>query len=79
MSSTQSSSILDLKKVLEDVFLVLSAKEKEELQMKVFKKLSYDEKLTYCLRPEEVEVRSEMWLDINKHLKTNANNISELI
>ena len=54
--------------------------EKEFLQKSVFNKLSYDEKLTFCLRPEEINLIDEShWDEINNHLGTNAKNLSELI
>lgn len=56
----------------------LSANYKNELHLKIFKKMSYDEKLTLCLRPEEVEPSKNAWKEINKHLGTKANNIQEL-
>jgi putative DNA methylase len=45
-----------------------------------FDHLSYDEKLEYCDRPEQIEGPSETaWQDINAHLSTKANNIQQLI
>jgi len=53
---------------------------KEELQKISFNRLSYDDKLNYCKRPEEVELTDESeWKIINDHLKTNASNLQELI
>jgi adenine-specific DNA methylase len=53
---------------------------KEELQKTAFNRLSYDDKLSYCRRPEEVELTDESeWKIINEHLKTNASNLQELI
>lgn len=53
---------------------------KQILQKEVFDKFSYDEKLTYCLRPEEIEGPSkEAWDDINNHLGTTAKSIQELV
>lgn len=56
-------------------------KDKEELQKIYFNRLSYDEKITLCCRPEEVNnvLSKEEWLDINNHLKTNANSLESLI
>ena len=54
--------------------------EKNELQKLVFNRMSYDEKLKYCLRPEEVKnLSSQDWKIINEHLGTHASNIQELI
>lgn len=54
--------------------------QREELQRLVFMRLSYDEKLEYCDRPEQVVGPSESaWEDINTHLGTTANSIPELV
>ncbi|MBW2742362.1 MAG: DUF1156 domain-containing protein [Deltaproteobacteria bacterium] len=58
----------------------LSPEEKEQVLRKVFNQLSYDDKLTYCDRPEQIDGPSEeAWLEINTHLGTDAKNIQELV
>lgn len=58
----------------------ISKSEKQDLQKTVFKRLSYDEKLKYCCRPEELEnIDSLSWQEINGYLGTEANTIQELI
>lgn len=58
----------------------LSANEREELQRLVFNALPYSEKLTYCLRPEQVEGPSpQAWERINAHLGTQAASLPELV
>lgn len=58
----------------------ISTKDKENVQRLVFNRLSYDEKLKYCKRPEEVKlVDKEEWDVINEHLNTNAYSLEELI
>jgi adenine-specific DNA methylase len=58
----------------------ITKEEKIKLEEYVFNKMGYDEKLTYCLRPEQIDGPSkEAWIEINKHLNTNANNLQELI
>lgn len=53
---------------------------KDKVTRHYFDHLSYDEKLEYCDRPEQIEGPSEAaWLDINSHLGTKANNIQQLI
>ncbi|MFA5923492.1 MAG: anti-phage-associated DUF1156 domain-containing protein [Methylococcaceae bacterium] len=53
---------------------------KDEVTRRYFDHLSYDEKLEYCDRPEQVEGPSKMaWQGINTHLGTTANNIQQLI
>ncbi|HHW57332.1 MAG TPA: DUF1156 domain-containing protein [Clostridia bacterium] len=58
----------------------ITRKEKEQLQRLVFNRLSYDEKLKYCVRPEEIDNLPESeWQVINQHLGTNAKNLQELV
>jgi putative DNA methylase len=52
---------------------------KRELQKQAFNKLSYDEKLKYCVRPENIKDTSVLdWETINSHLGTSAGNIQKL-
>jgi putative DNA methylase len=52
--------------------------DRQTLQQLVFNRFSYDEKLKYCDRPEQIEGPSEeIWKEINSHLKTNASNLQE--
>lgn len=58
----------------------LSLSDKSYLQTLVFNRLSYDEKLKFCDRPEQIEnISSTSWKEINEHLQTKATNLSELI
>jgi len=58
----------------------LSRKEKEEILRKAFHRMSYDEKLTFCDRPEQIEgPMQKAWLEINEHLGTKATSLQELI
>jgi len=58
----------------------LTRKEKKNLQRLVFNRLSYDQKLTYCVRPEEVDNLPEVeWQKINEYLGTTASNLQELV
>jgi adenine-specific DNA methylase len=53
---------------------------REALQRLVFTRLSYDEKLGYCGRPERIDGPSETaWEEINVHLGTDAHNLPELV
>jgi len=53
---------------------------KEELQKEVFLNLGYDDRLKYCLRPEQIEGPSpQAWNEINAHLGTRAHSLQELI
>jgi len=58
----------------------ISTETKLYLQKIVFDRLSYDDKLRYCVRPEHIELKDEKtWQAINKHLETNASSLQELI
>lgn len=58
----------------------ISNEEKKYLQKLIFERLSYDEKLPYCVRPEEIEINDLLiWNDINSYLNTNSYNIQDLI
>src|SRR5262249_31135587 len=53
---------------------------RDEVQMLVFSRMTYDEKLEYCDRPENIGGPSEdTWKDINAYFGTNAQNLSELV
>ena len=54
--------------------------DKKRLQEIAFNRMSYDAKLTYCLRPEELtNLSNKAWKDINKHLGTNVSDLPGLI
>ena len=54
--------------------------DREHMQRRAFNRMGYDKKLTYCLRPEEIDGPSEAaWKVINAHLKTNVKSLSELV
>ena len=58
----------------------LSRDERAELQFLVFDRMSYDEKLAYCDRPEQIDGPSpEAWAEINAHFQTTASNLPELV
>jgi putative DNA methylase len=58
----------------------ISRDERQELQEIVFKRMSYDEKLKYCIRPEEVKnIDASEWAKINEHLGTHASSLQELV
>ncbi|MEA3417336.1 MAG: anti-phage-associated DUF1156 domain-containing protein [Thermodesulfobacteriota bacterium] len=58
----------------------LGSEEKEKVLRKVFDQLSYDEKLTYCDRPEQIEgPDEEAWKEINAHLGTDARNLQGMV
>jgi len=54
--------------------------EKEHLTRRAFFRMSYDEKLKCCARPEELDGPSaQAWRSINAHVGTHASNLSELV
>ena len=58
----------------------LTKEQKDELQRLVFMRFSYDKKLEYCSRPEQISGPSEeSWQRINEHLGTTAFSLPELI
>lgn len=58
----------------------LTKEEKQNVQLLAFKRMSYDEKLKYCKRPEKVELKDKKeWDKINEHLRTNAYSLHELV
>ena len=58
----------------------VTREEKLDLQKVVFNRLSYDEKLKYCIRPEEVDnLPEEEWQKINDYLGTGASSLQELV
>ena len=58
----------------------IKKEQREELQRLVFMRLSYDEKLEYCARPEQIAGPSESaWEEINTHLGTSASSLPELV
>lgn len=53
---------------------------KESVQRRAFFRMSYDEKLEHCVRPEEIAGPSaEAWSAINAHLGTQATDLVELV
>lgn len=51
-----------------------------EIERDVFQTLTYDQKIALCMRPEHLLTLSkEAWRDINLHLGTHVNSISELV
>lgn len=58
----------------------ITKEDKDKLQIKIFNRLSYDEKLKFCLRTEELSNDLlDDWNIINSYLNTNAYDINSLI
>lgn len=65
---------------MDDDGLWLRNKNKKKFTREEFDSMSYSDRLAYCIRPEHIEnLPADSWLAINKHLKTNASNLQELI
>lgn len=57
-----------------------SNQDKQQFQHTVFSRMSYDDQLRYCIRPEQLEHLSQVsWQEINDYLYTSASNLTELI
>ena len=57
-----------------------SREDREHMQRRAFNRMSYDEKLSCCMRPEEIESPSEeAWKEINTHLGTNVISLQDLV
>lgn len=75
------------KQYLDDWFEVDGAKvkirdgrDKYDIETRLFKTLGYDEKLKYCVRPEQLPtLRNDSWNAINHHLGTSAHSLNELV
>ena len=53
---------------------------KDDLQIKVFNSLSYDDKISYCTRAENLDDSKYInWNFVNEHLQTTATNLTELV
>lgn len=54
--------------------------DKNDIEIRLFKTLGYDEKLKYCVRPEQLStLRKDSWNAINHHLGTQAQSLEELV
>ena len=59
---------------------IRNGQDKNDIELRLFKTLGYDEKLKYCVRPEQLlNLRHDSWNSINHYLGTNANSLNELI
>jgi putative DNA methylase len=54
--------------------------DKKEVELIIFNALGYDEKLTKCIRPEQLDnIDVQTWNEINNHLGTSAKSLQELM
>ena len=59
---------------------IRNGQDKNDIEIRLFKTLGYDDKLKYCVRPEQLEnIRKDTWNAINHHLGTNAKSLDELV
>jgi putative DNA methylase len=59
----------------------VSQETRKELQERAFRRMGYDEKLEYCVRPEEMadDAWDDIWPEVNRHLGTSASSLTELV
>jgi putative DNA methylase len=58
----------------------LAPEDLDAVQRLAFSRLSYDEQLNYCNRPEQVDGPSPAaWSEVNRHLGTSASSLPELV
>ena len=58
----------------------MSKEQKEKFERTVFERMTYDQQLAKCARPEQVDGPSKAaWKDINAHLGTSATHLNELV
>jgi adenine-specific DNA methylase len=58
----------------------LSREQRENIQKIVFERMDYKKKISYCVRPEEIEGPSEKaWEEVNAHLEIHAKSFHELV
>ncbi|MDA8227628.1 MAG: DUF1156 domain-containing protein [Desulfitobacterium hafniense] len=59
---------------------IRNGQDKNDIEMRLFKTLGYDDKLKYCVRPEQLKSLSkDSWNAINHHLGTSAKSLNELV
>ena len=57
----------------------MNAASKEAAIKKLWQRLSYDEKLNYCFRPEETDLPKESWELVNKHYGIDVHSLPEFV
>ena len=64
----------------EEKISLLQGAPREDIESAVFQTLGYDDKISMCMRPEQLDqINDQTWNEINQHLGTSAKNIQELI
>ncbi len=59
---------------------LIAGVDKNDIEARLFKTLGYDDKLKYCMRPEQLEnLRHDSWNAINQHLGTSAYTLQDLV
>lgn len=54
--------------------------DREHMQRRAFNRMGYDEKLSHCVRPEEIKGPDKStWQEINDHLGTNVTSLQDLV
>ena len=59
----------------------LSTERRQELELRVFDAMGLDERLSLCVRPEELpeSALDDVWAEVNAHLGTDARGFPELV
>jgi len=58
----------------------MSREERKRVEMLAFSRMGYDDKLVYCVRPEEIDGPSPAaWKRINAHLGTGASSLAGIV
>lgn len=59
---------------------IRDGQDKNDIEMRLFKTLGYDDKINYCIRPEQLaNLRNDNWNAINHYLGTHAKSLNELV
>ena len=59
---------------------IRDGQDKHDIETRLFKTLGYDDKLKYCVRPEQLPtLRNDSWNAINHHLGTSAHSFNVLV
>ena len=67
-------------KIIQKFNKKLSSEEKDNVIEKAWNRMTYDQKLNFCARPEEVDiVNNSLWQEVNEHLGTNSYSLNDLI
>lgn len=59
---------------------IRNGQDKDDIEIRLFRTIGYDDKLKYCVRPEQLTtLREDSWKAINHYLGTHAKSLDELV